>query len=284
MMSSRSKLILLGTGNPNPDPGHQGCSLIILVDETPYVVDFGAGLIRQAAALTPEYGGNIEELDIRNLKTAFLTHFHSDHTIGYPDLVLTPWVMGRDEPLEVYGPDGIAEMTEHILKAYRDDIKYRLYGLEPANNQGWRVNTHEISEGVIYEEAGVKVEAFLVQHGTWPNAYGFRFTTPDKVIVISGDTAPCENIIKYSQGADILIHEVYYQKAFDQKNAFWKKYHSINHTSTFELAEIASKTRPKLLVITHTLFWGGSEKEILDEIAQGYDGEVVIGTDLQVFE
>jgi len=284
MSSSRTKVILLGTGNPNPDPKHLGCSLIILVDETPYVVDFGAGLVRQAAALTPEYGGVIEELDIKKLAIAFLTHMHSDHTIGYPDLILTPWVMGRETPLEVYGPDGVIEMSENILKAFQDDIKYRIYGLEPANNEGWRVNAHEIREGIVYEDTNVTVEAFLIKHGTWPDAYGYRFTTPDKVIVISGDTAPCENIIKYSQGADILIHEVYYKKAFDEKDEFWKRYHSINHTSTYELAEIAIKTKPGLLVLYHVLFWGSSEQEILDEIAQGYDGKVLVGADLQVFE
>ncbi len=279
-----TKVILLGTGNPNPDPHHSGPSLIILVDETPYVVDFGPGLVRQAATLTPEYGGELKELDIKNLKTAFLTHLHSDHTIGFPDLLLTPWVMGRDAPLEVYGPDGFAEMTENIIKAYRDDIKYRLYGLEPANNQGWRVNAHEIEEGLIYQDDNLQVQAFLVAHGTWPNAYGFRFTTPNKVIVISGDTAPCENIIKYGQDADILIHEVYYKKAFDQKDAFWQSYHTLNHTSTFELAEIANQIKPKLLILYHTLFWGGSEADILSEIAETYSGEVVVGRDLAVFE
>ena len=175
-------------------------------------------------------------------------------------------------------------MTENILKAYQDDIKYRLYGLEPANNTGWRVKAHEISEGVVYEDAYVKVEAFLVKHGTWPNAYGFRFTTPDKVIVISGDTAPCENIIEYSRGADILIHEAYYKGSFEEMDELWKSYHTSHHTSTEELAEIASETGPGLLVLYHTLFWDASEGELLDEIAEGYNGEVVIGADLQVFE
>jgi len=103
-----------------------GPAIMILVDEQPYLIDFGAGLVRQAAALTPRYGGILKELQIKNLTVAFLTHMHSDHTIGYPDLILTPWVMGREKPLEVYGPDGIVEMTENILKAYHDDIKYRL--------------------------------------------------------------------------------------------------------------------------------------------------------------
>ena len=104
MDKSRTKIIFLGTGTPNPDPEHLGASLVILVDEKPYLVDFGAGLVRQAARLTPRYGGAYPALEARNLKTAFLTHLHSDHPVGYPDLILTPWVMERDAPLEVYGP------------------------------------------------------------------------------------------------------------------------------------------------------------------------------------
>lgn len=274
---------MLGTGNPNPDPRHSGCALIVLVDTQPYLVDFGAGLVRQAAALTPQYGGRVSALEIKNLTVAFLTHMHSDHTVGLPDLILTPWVMGRDRPLEIYGPEGVSQMCAHVLKAYQDDIKYRVYGLEPANNQGWRVNAHEITEGVIYEDTNLTVEAFLVKHGTWPNAYGYRFTTPDRVIVISGDTAPCDTIIEYGRGADILVHEVYSKKGFDQHDEFWQRYHAANHTSTHELAELANKTRPSLIVLIHTLYWGASEKDILDEVSQGYDGRVVVGADLMVF-
>jgi ribonuclease BN (tRNA processing enzyme) len=282
--SVTTKVILLGTGTPNPDPEHSGCSVAVVVNGTSYIVDFGPGLVRQAAALSPRYGGNIKALDVKNLKKAFLTHLHSDHTVGYPDLILTPWVHGRDEPLEVYGPEGIKEMTEHILEAYQEDIKYRLYGLQPANNQGWRVIAHEITEDLIYEDEYVRVEAFLVKHGSWPNAYGFRFTTPDKVIVTSGDTTPCENILKYGEGADILIHEVYSKSGFDKKDAFWKNYHSQNHTSTYELAEIANKVQPELLVLYHILFWGATEEQLLKEISLRYRGRVILGSDLDVFE
>ena len=281
--SEITKVILLGTGNPNPDPEHSGCSVAIVVNETPYIIDFGPGVIRQAAALSHRYGGPIIGLNVKNIKRAFLTHLHSDHTTGYPDLILTPWVMGRDEPLEVYGPEGIVEMTDNILSAYREDIKYRLYGLEPANDNGWRVNAHTIAEGIIYEDENVKVEAFPVEHGSWPNAFGYRFTTPDKVIVISGDTTPCENIIKYSKGADILLHEVYYKKSFDEKNEFWKTYHSKNHTSTFELGEIATKTKPELVIIYHILFWDATEEQLLEEISQTYDGKVMVGSDLDIY-
>lgn len=281
--SAITKVVMLGTGNPNPDPEHSGPSVTIVVNDVPYLVDFGPGIVRQAAALSRRFGGDVEGLRVKNLKRAFLTHLHSDHTTGYADLILTPWVMGRDEPLEVYGPEGIVKMTEHLLEAYREDIRYRLYGLQPANDSGWRVNAHEIEEGVIYRDEQVTVEAFKVEHGSWPNAYGYRFTTPDRVIVISGDTRPCENLLKYAKGADILVHEVYYKKGFDRYNEFWRNYHSSNHTSTLELGKIASKTRPGLVVLYHTLFWGGDEQDLLDEISTVYDGKVVAGQDRAVY-
>jgi len=282
MNSNLTKVVLLGTGNPNPDPQHSGPSVAILVNETPYIIDFGPGLIRQAAALTPRYGGEFPALEARNLKRAFVTHLHSDHTIGFPDLILTPWVMERDEPLEVYGPNGTQDLTDHILKAYQADIDYRLYGLEPANDRGWRVNVHEFEEGLIYTDGNIQVEAFQVRHGTWPDAFGFRFTTPHKVIVISGDTAPCENIRKFCYGADILIHEVFYHRAFEGMDPFWQTYHASHHTSTVQLAELAQETQPGLLVTYHTLFWGGTEQDILDEIREVYRGEVIVGKDLQI--
>ncbi|MCD6090598.1 MAG: MBL fold metallo-hydrolase [Bacteroidales bacterium] len=282
--SKITKVILLGTGTPNPSPDHAGSSLAILVNNTPYIIDFGAGIVRNAAAISTHWGGPFEGMNVKNIKRAFLTHLHSDHTVGYPDLILTPWVMGRNAPLEVYGPEGIQSMTDHILEAYKEDIAYRIYGDEPANNQGWRVNAHEIiKEGVIFQDENVKVEAFPVVHGSWPNAWGFRFTTPDKVIVVSGDTKPCPKIEEYAQGADILIHEVYSQAGFDKKDPFWKNYHSKNHTSTYELADLANKTQPRIIVLTHLLFWGSSEEDLLNEIAEKYKGKVYVGRDLDIY-
>jgi len=282
MMNNQTSLVLLGTGNPNPNPARSGPSAAIIVGEMSYLVDFGPGVVRQAAALSPRYGGHIPALDARNLKVAFLTHLHSDHTMGYPDLILTPWVMERDVPLEVFGPEGTRKLTAHILEAYQEDIQYRLGGLEPANDQGCRVNVHEFEDGVIYTDDMVQVEAYRVRHGSWPNAFGFRFTTPDKVIVVSGDTAPCENIRSFSRGADILLHEAYAHKPFARMDPVWQTYHAEHHTSSLELATLVRDTCPRLLVLYHTLFWGESEGDILAEIAGIYDGQVVIGTDLQV--
>jgi ribonuclease Z len=175
-------------------------------------------------------------------------------------------------------------MAKNILGAYSEDIKYRVYGSEPANDTGWRVNSHIIKPGIIYEDRNVKVEAFKVKHGTWPNAFGFRFSTPDKVIVISGDTRPCENILTYGKDADILIHEVYSQKSFERRSQKWKDYHIAHHTSTQELADIANKTKPGLLILYHVLFWGTSEEELLKEVTDQYAGRVVLASDLDIFD
>ena len=280
---TQTQLILLGTGTPNADPERSGPSLAIVVGSNSYIVDFGPGVVRRASALSKQWGGKIEALNANNLKLAFLTHLHSDHTAGYADLILTPWVLGRNIPLEVYGPKGLTQMTEDLLEAYRSDISYRLDGLEPANALGWQVNTHEITEGVVFQDDLIEVTAFKINHGSWDNAFGYRFVTPDKTIVISGDTRPSQNLIRYSEGADILVHEVYSQAGFDKKTEVWKKYHAAHHTSTFELGEIAKKTKPGLLVLHHILFWGATEEELLDEISQIYDGLVSVGSDMMIY-
>ena len=280
---TQTQLILLGTGTPNADPERSGPSLAIVVGSNSYIVDFGPGVVRRASALSKQWGGKIEALNANNLKLAFLTHLHSDHTAGYADLILTPWVLGRNIPLEVYGPKGLTQMTEDLLEAYRSDISYRLDGLEPANALGWQVNTHEITEGVVFQDDLIEVTAFKINHGSWDNAFGYRFVTPDKTIVISGDTRPSQNLIRYSEGADILVHEVYSQAGFDKKTEVWKKYHASHHTSTFELWEIAKKTKPGLLVLHHILFWDATEEELLDEISQTYDGLVSVGSDMMIY-
>ena len=275
-----TQIVLLGTGTPNADPDRMGPSLAIIVDETPYIVDFGPGIVRRAAAA--EQAG-VKALAVKNLQIAFLTHLHSDHTTGYPDLIFTPWVLGRKEPLQVYGPPGITAMTEHILAAYAMDRDSRVCGFEPINPDAYGAVAHEIEPGMIYQDENVKVEAFGVEHGEGWLAVGYQFITTDRRIVISGDTAPCEALIEQWKGCDVLVHEVYSQTAFEQRSEKWQHYHSHMHTSTTELAEIANKVRPKQLVLTHLLMWGCSEAELVAEIKQTYSGDVVCGQDLGIY-
>ncbi len=277
---SRTKVVLLGTGTPIADPDRSGPSVAIVVNGTPYLIDFGPGVVRRAAAAMRK---GIEALKVTNIKRVFATHLHSDHTAGYPDLILTPWVLGRDEPLEVFGPEGIREMTEHILAAYQRDIYMRLYGLEPANSNGYKVNVHEIEPGVVYVDSNVIVEAFPVCHGSWHHAFGYKFRTLDKTIVVSGDTSPSESLLEAARGCDILIHEVYCQSRFEEKSKEWKRYHSAFHTSSKELAKIANEVKPDLLILYHQLFWGATEEQLLKEIKDEYRGEVVSGKDLEVY-
>ena len=274
-----SQIVLLGTGTPGPDPDRFGPALAIVVNHQPYLVDFGAGVVRRAAAA---YEKGVWGLAPHLLTRAFLTHLHSDHTVGYPDLILTPWVSGRDEVLEVYGPTGLSQMTEHILAAYEADIDQRLNGLEPANATGYQVQPHEISPGTIYEDDHVEVEAFSVTHGTF-EAYGFKFICPDRTIVVSGDTCKHQNVIKAAKGCDVLIHEVCSTMGVQARTPEWRDYHSTYHTLAHELADIASRAQPRLLVLVHQLFQGVSEAELLMEIRAGYDGPVVSGNDLDIF-
>ena len=271
-----ARVILLGTGNPNPDPERAGPSVAVTVDESVYIIDFGAGVVRQAvkAGLKPS-----------QLTRGFLTHLHSDHTTGYPDLILTPAVVGRRTALEVFGPTGTQSMTHHILAAYEEDFRERISGLEPASTEGYEVDVHEISgenPGVVYEDSHVSVEAFSVVHGSW-SAYGFKFLTPDKTIVVSGDTAPSSTLIERSMGCDILVHEVYSSASLATRPPDWRKYHSSMHTSSYELAEIASKVNPSLLVLYHQLAWNRTDDELVAEIKERYDGKVVSGRDLDSF-
>jgi len=269
----KSKIILLGTGNPNPDPERLGPSVAVIVNDSLYLVDCGAGVVRRVA----EAG-----ISVSKITRVFLTHLHSDHTIGYPDTILTPGVNDRNEPLEVYGPKGLTEMTKHILAAYKTDIQERIDGLEPANKDGYVVHPHEIVESVVYTDNNVQVEAFSVDHGSL-ESYGYKFVLPDRIVVISGDTCLSENLIKHAEGCDVLIHEVYSTKGLTKRTKEWKKYHSAVHTSTLELAKIARTVKPKLLILYHQLFMNQTEEELLQEITEHYEGKVVSGNDLDIF-
>lgn len=276
----KTQLVLLGTGTPNADPDRFGPAVAIVVNDTPYVIDSGPGVVRRAAAAARN---GVKGLAVEKLRRLFITHLHSDHTTGLPDFIFTPAVLDRDAPLEIYGPPGTKKMTGLILNAYAEDIKIRLHGLEPAKPRGYEVRAQDVKPGIIYKDANVTVKAFAVKHGSWKDAYGYRFETADRTIVISGDTAPAESIIEACNGCDVLVHEVYSTTGFARRPPEWQHYHSSFHTSSKELAEIAAKTRPKLLVLYHQLLWGATKEQLLEEIKQRYQGPVAFGNDLDVY-
>ena len=286
---SRTHVVMLGTGNPPADPDRSGPATAIVVDGTPYLVDFGAGVVRRAKLAAVEKG--IAGLEPVNLRIAFVTHLHSDHTVGYPDLILTPWVIGRRVPLEVYGPTGIAAMTEHILAAYQADFETRMKDRElytvGAFREGHAVNAHEVKPGVVYKDANVTVTAFATKHAM--ESYGYRFDTPDRSIVISGDTNPTQATIDACHGCDILIHEVLTHDWLSRRPDF-QAYAAAHHTTTTQLTELATKAKPGLLVLYHASLsirpavdnQRSTAATLLNEMAT-YPGRVVVARDLDVY-
>ena len=275
-------VIVLGSGTPIPDPLSSGPAVAIVAGGQAYLFDAGAGVVRRAEEAAERY--RIPGLAAANLTRLFLTHLHSDHTLGYADVILTSWVVGRREALEVFGPKGTAAMTEHLKLAFSEDIDIRTHGLEHEDVAGLRVNVHEISAGPVYRDAHISVRAIPVLHGSWPQAFGYAIEADGRTIVLSGDTSPCAAIEQACQGCDVLVHEVYSAVRFARLPPAVQKYHSSFHTSTSELAAIAARSKPKLLVLYHQMYFGPREGVDLEkEIRQGYSGKVVSGRDLDAF-
>jgi ribonuclease Z len=223
---AQTQIVLLGTGTPYPDPHASGPATAVIVGKRLFLFDAGAGVMRQA---------NAAGLPLPGPEATFITHLHSDHTLGYPDLILTSWIMQRRKPLEVYGPVGLRRMTNHLLAAFSEDIEVRTRGLEREVPQWLHVRVHEIQVGVIFDRDGVRVTALRVPHGSWKNAFAYRVDTPDRSILISGDTAPSRALIAAAKDIDTLVHEVYLStnlKPEDRPGGkFWPQYMREFHTS-----------------------------------------------------
>jgi ribonuclease BN (tRNA processing enzyme) len=275
-----TQLVILGTGTPNPDPERYGPAVAVVVGDASYLVDFGVGVVRRAAAAERK---GIRALAVTRLSRAFATHLHSDHTLGFADLIFTPWVLERETPLEVYGPRGLKAMANHLVEAYAEDVRIRSTGGEPAHKYDPRVvNVHEITPGVVYRDQRVTVTAFAVPHGA-AHAFGYRFQTADRSIVISGDTGADARIEEQCRGCDVLVHEVYSEAGLPSRPPAWQAYHKRYHTSSRQLGAIAARAKPGLLVLYHQLMWTSNEEELLNEVRSVYDGKVVSAHDLDVY-
>src|SRR2546425_5669980 len=270
--ASQTKVVILGSGTPAIDPDRSGPATAVVVNDTAYLVDVGPGVVRRAKAAA--LARNIKALEPTSLRVIFVTHLHSDHTVGYPDLIFTPWTIGRRVPLEVYGPKGLKVMTEHLLEAYRVDIETRT---NPDGNQrefpdGHRVNAHEIGPGVVYKDANVTVTAFATKHAM--ESYGYRFDTPDRSVVISGDTNPTQATIDACRGCDVLIHEAHTPAWLATRPDYFQQFSAKFHTTTTELAELARKAKPRLLILYH--YSSLSPEELYDEMLARYAGHFVV--------
>ena len=281
-MSSGFKVTLLGTGHPVPALNRFGPSTLVEAGKSKLLFDCGRGTMQRIYQINH---------DVSEFNKLFLTHLHSDHTTGIPDL----WITGRlchriDHPLRIWGPNGTKDMMHHLQEAFKIDTKVRsearVHDEVNWQAEGLKIEVTEFDEGFVFEEAGVRVIPFRVDHhiGSDVPSYGFRVEYKDYSLVISGDTCSSENLVKYSEGVDLMVHEVA-AAPLDEDVSEGIEMVLRHHTLPEECGEIFSKVGAKLAVYHHILrFMGVTLDEILDRTKKMYDGSVFIGEDMMQIE
>lgn len=264
------EVTLLGTGTPRPSIERFGSATLVNAGGQYFLFDAGRGAtIRlQQVGITPN-----------QIDKIFITHLHSDHISGLDDLWITGWVWQRQHLLNVRGPKGTHQLVKGLRDAYAADISYRVSNVDLQDSQA-KIESVEINEGVIYQQKGVTIHAFLVEHAPVKPAFGYRIEFGDRAIVISGDTTYSENLIKHAQGADLLIHEITAASpALIKRNKRLTKIVKY-HTNPEQMAAVLNKTHPKVAILNHVLLFGVSEEQVMSDIKLQYSGDVIMGYDL----
>lgn len=278
--STALTVTLLGTGTPNPRIERMGAATLVEAGGQRLLFDVGRGTtIRLAQAGVPA----------ASVTTVFLTHLHSDHTVGLPDLWLTGWLPplgGRATPLRVIGPPGTRAMMQGLATAYAEDIRMRTVE-EKLPLRGVEVEASDVAaDSVVYDREGVRVEAIAVDHGgELKPAYGFRITSGGRSVVISGDTRLSENLIRSAAGVDVLLHEVF-AAPVDVRATPSVQFRAMHHSSATDAAQVFARAKPRMAVFTHVALAPDrqgrmpSPAEVLQEVAAAYGGRVEMGEDL----
>lgn len=268
------KVTLLGTGTPLPVMERFGASILVEAGGETLLFDAGRGCLQRLRQVNVFYN---------KINALFLTHLHSDHIVGIPDLWLSGWLTSqRTTPLEVFGPAGTDAMITNLRKAFAYDIKIRIED-DKALEQGSRLLPTEIKQGVVYERDGVKVIAFLVDHYPVVPAFGYRVEYKGHSVVLSGDTRYSENLVSYAKGADLLVHEV--AIAPDTLSKSDPKYHILaHHTTPEQAAKVFNQVKPKLAAYSHIVnIYAQKEDDILKRTKAIYEGPLILGRDLMSF-
>lgn len=287
---AETELVILGTGTPVADGSRAGAGAAVIYDGRAYLFDIGGGVVQNmikasgATGVTaPKDPKGREALFPTLVDHLFLTHMHSDHIMDFPELAGTLW-WRREQQMSVYGPTGTQAMADGYYQMLDVDTRLRIDGNQPVDKpENFKVAVSEHDGPFTVTDGDVTIEAFSVPHGDISPAFGYRITTPDKVIVISGDTNESDEVIGMAKGADILVHEVISTEGLNALPEFWQAYHNHAHTTTTELARIATEAQPGLLVLTHILHYGAPIETALTEIQAQYDGQVVLADDLAGF-
>lgn len=258
------EVTLLGTGTPSPSEERLGPSTLVKAGTDWLLFDCGRGATQRLFQIG---------VPLNEVNALWITHLHSDHIVGFPDFWLRGWQVGRRRvPLEVWGPAGTAQMMEHLESAFEVDIGFRLNSGR-RSPQGALIIAKDIVEGLVYEKNGVKVTAFEVDHGYVKPAFGYRIDYGGFSVVLSGDTLPSENLVRFSRGVDLLIHEV---RMGDTPTRI--------HTTPEQAGEIFSRVKPKLAVYSHTSTPPARSGELIASTRKTYEGPLEVGEDLMSIE
>ncbi len=272
------RVTLLGTGCPPPLMERFGPSTLVEAGEKKFVFDAGRGALQR-----------LRQVGVRwhEVTGVFLTHLHSDHVVGFPDLWLTGWIVPpvRKVPLAVWGPVGTSHMMSYLEKAYEFDIRIRIAD-DGVPAEGAALKVSEVTEGVVYEDAGVKITAFEVDHAPVKPAFGYRIDHGGRSVVLSGDTRFSENLIRHAQDVDVLVHEVAAPAVFPREKVPPERAKRIvaHHTTPEEAGEIFARTKPRLAVYSHIAPPIATAADLLPPTRKTYDGAVEVGEDLMVIE
>jgi ribonuclease Z len=278
------RVTLLGTGVPIPRADRFGPSTLIEAGDRKLLIDAGRG----ATIRLNQLGVAMGKID-----ALLLTHFHSDHTSGIPDVWLTGWLQShfarRTTPFHVIGPIGTRTLMSGLEMAYRRDIEIRIAD-EKLPPEGAAVKVDEFDgDGVVFDRDGLRVTAFEVDHGAVITpAYGYRIEYDGRVAVISGDTRYNENVVKFGTGADLLVHEVAIARPELMAEAFIQRIMA-HHTTAREAGTVFTRCRPKLAAFTHLVFLASetvgpaSIADLIAETRQTYEGPLEVGEDLMSF-
>src|SRR5882724_8793847 len=271
------KVTILGTGSPAPRMDRFGPSILVEAGKQKLLFDCGRGVTQRIEQ---------NKVPFAEVDALFLTHLHSDHVVGIPDLWLTGWIRGRTIPFRVWGPAGTKEMMSHLEQAYQFDIHVRRDVDEKIPSQGVVVLAKDIEQGVAYESGGIKVTAITVDHGLVKPALGYRIDFKGHSVVLSGDTRPSENLIRFSEGTDVLIHEVMDPEAFRSKNPSVTSERAqrvaAHHTTPEQAGTIFARVKPKLAVYSHIV--PGDTTDLIPLTRKTYSGPLEVGEDLMSIE
>lgn len=271
------KVTLLGTGCPPAVMNRFGPSILVEAGGQKFLFDAGRGALQRL---------NQVKVRWRDVQGVFLTHLHSDHVVGFPDLWLTGWLTpGRDVPLQVWGPRGTKNMMSHLEQAYEYDIRIRLYDDRPSPD-GVVILAEDVAEGFVYEKSGVKITAFEVDHTPVKPAFGYRIDYAGRSVVLSGDTRVSENLIRHAQGVDLLVHEVAAPETFQRAGSPPERAKSVvaHHVTPEQAGEVFSRTKPKLAVYSHIVLPTATEQDLIPPTRKTYAGPLELGEDLMVIE